>query len=105
MNICPLPCRLFKVRDLKNRMQSLYNGLTSTTSILGIAGKLPGVGPAVRILKIVINRTKPGLRRGLDRVKAIDAKIYPWKSRADNGVRACDQGNGQFHSSYVVRQR
>lgn len=73
-------------------MQSIHDGLQSTTSILRIAGKLPVVGPAIRVLKVVIDRTKPGIKRGLDRIKVIDRKLQPLKKRIDNGVEKCDKG-------------
>ena len=81
-----------QVRDIKDNMQKIYNGMSGMTSVLTIGGKLPGVGPAIVGLKKVVNQMKPTLKSGLNRIKSIDSKIYPWKARADRGVTACDQG-------------
>ena len=95
-----------QVRDTKDNMQKIYNGMNGMSNVLTIGGKLPTVGPAIKTLKIVVDRMKPTLKSGLDRIKSIDSKIYPWKARADRGVTTCDQGkitltSWPLFSSYV----
>lgn len=81
-----------QVRDLKDDMQTLSNGMNTFNAVAGIAKYVPYIGTAVNIVKNTLTAIRTPFNQALARVKTIDAKIWPYKARCDTGVEHCETG-------------
>lgn len=78
-------------------MAKINSGFNALSSVTKLAKYIPKVGTAVNVLNNALRSARPPFNRAYSRVKAIDAKVYPFKRRADQGVGATDRGKIGFH--------
>ena len=73
-------------------MKKVRDGMNTFNNVLSIAKYVPGIGSAVTVVKNTLNAVRPTFDAAYNKVRAIDAKIYPYKDKCDRGVEHCETG-------------
>lgn len=80
-------------------MDKINTGFNTFSVVLGIVKYAPGIGTAVNAMKVTIDALRPNFNTAHSRVKQIDDKVWPWKSRVDNGITVCDKSRLLLYKS------